>query len=357
MSVERLAGTAAWDAFCDRLKAAGHDILEAAGDDPFERAEGLRYLTRLTRNFLKAAVEESDPAAPVLSTENAKIGLDNPDYVYARARLSPAYDYLLRGRIGDAHLISFGTFSGGLGTPKGLVRDAYLTTDEMELGPDGSFEISLSSERKQGSWLRLGPETNALQVRQTLLERHRQAPGTLELVRADGGAGPGPLDPAKFEAALDRVGLTIGGTVGVFLNWTERFRAHLHEIRPLAPELLAFAQGDPNTSYHYGYWELAPHEAFVIELRPPPCEYWNLQIGNHWLESLDFHHHRTHVNQATVRPEADGSVRIVVAHRDPGVPNWLDTAGHRRGGLALRYVRATEIPAARTRVVPVDSLA
>lgn len=30
-------------------------------------------------------------------------------------------------------------------------------------------------------------------------------------------------------------------------------------------------------------------------------------------------------------PDAVGSIRFVIAHRDPGVPNWLDTAGHQRG--------------------------
>ncbi|MDG2308646.1 MAG: DUF1214 domain-containing protein [Candidatus Binatia bacterium] len=356
-ATRRLVDGTAWDEFCDRLKSAGHEVLDAASEDPFERAEGLRYLTRLTRNFLKAAVEESDPAAPVLSTENPKIGLDNPDYVYARARISSRYEYRLRGHTGDTQMISFGAFSGALGTPQGLIRDGYVTTDELDIADDGSFEIVLSSEEHASNWLPVGPDTNALQIRQTLLARHRQRPSPMELVRVDGGAPPPPLDPVAFSRALDRVGVAVAGTVGVFLGWTESFRAHLHQIRPIDPKLLAFAQGDPNTSYNYGYWELGPGDAFVIEFTPPSCEYWNLQIGNHWLESLDFRHHRTHVNHETAVAGPDGSVRVVVAHRDPGVPNWLDTAGHTRGGLALRFVGAREIPEPRTEVVPVGRLA
>lgn len=354
--VARLASGESWDAFCDQLKAAGQEILGAAGDDPFEQAEGLRYLTRLTRNFVKAAVEESDPAAPLVSTENPKIGLDNPDYVYGRARIAPQFEYRLRSRMGDASLISFGAFSGGLGTPKGLIRDAYLSTDEMEIAADGSFEIALSREERPGNWLRLGPETNALQIRQTLLERSRQKPSPVELTRVDGGEPPSPLDPAVFARTIERAGMTVAATVSVFLGWTKSFREHIHEIRPIDPNLLAFAQGDPNTSYNYSYWELGPDDAFVIELTPPACEYWNLQIGNHWLESLDFQSHTTHVNQHTAVRNDDGSATIVVARRDPGVPNWLDTAGHARGGLALRFVGASETPSPVTRVVPIESL-
>ncbi len=355
-ALERVIDGRVWDDFCDRLKATGHRVLEAAPDDAFDRAEGLRYLSRLLRHFLKATLEDADPAAAVLSTETPKIGLDNPDYVYGGAKLSADYEYRLRGRLGDAHMIGFGTFSGGLGTKQGLLRNGYLTSDELDLAPDGSFEIAISRQERAGNWLPMAAETNALQIRQTLLERSRQEPAPIELVRVDGGAAPAPLDPARFARGLDRVALMVAGTVGQFLEWTRSFEAHTHEIRPIDPALLTFAQGDPNTRYHYGYWQLGEDEAFVIELDPPVCEYWNLQIGNHWLESLDFRHHQTHVNHHTAVREPDGSVRVVVARRDPGVANWLDTAGHARGALALRWVGAKEVPEPHTQVVDIDSL-
>jgi len=355
--LERLRDGTAWDDFCERLKAAGHQVLDAAPDDPLDRAEGLRYVSRLTRHFLKATIEDADPAAAVLSTETPKIGLDNPDYVYFGARLSAKFEYRLRGSLGDAHMVGFGTYSGGLGTKEGLVRNGYLTSDALEYDANGRFEISLSQEERPGNWLAMRPETNSLQVRQTLLDRRNQQPARIELARTDGGAGPSPLDPARFSRGLDRVGMMVGGVIGQFLGWTEAFRGHAHEIRELDPSLLAVAQGDPNTSYNYSYWELAEDEAFVVEFTPPECEYWNLQIGNHWLESLDFQHYATHVNQETATTRPDGSVQIVVARRDPGVPNWLDTAGHARGGLALRWVGAAHPPQPRTRVAKLETLA
>jgi hypothetical protein len=50
------------------------------------------------------------------------------------------------------------------------------------------------------------------------------------------------------------------------------------------------------------------------------------------MESLDYRHHRIHLNPHTAQLERDGSLRIVVAHRDPGprYPNWLETTGHTR---------------------------
>jgi len=50
-------------------------------------------------------------------------------------------------------------------------------------------------------------------------------------------------------------------------------------------------------------------------------------------------------------------VRIVVAHADPGLPNWIDTAGHTSGTMRFRWVRAAEHPQPSCRVVKHASLA
>ena len=352
----RLREGEAWDAFCDKLKETGRAVLDAAPDDDFDRAEGLRYLSRLTRNFMRATLEDADPARARLSTESPKIGLDNPDYVYAGARLSSDFDYELRGSLGDVHMLGIGAFSGGLGTSEGLVRDGYITSEEIELEVDGSFVIALSQKEKPGNWLPMKPGTNSLNVRQTLLRRREQKPATLELVRVDGGARPEPLDPARFASGVERVGMIVDATVRQFLSWTEHFQSHAHEVREIDPKFLSVAQGDPNTRYFYSYFEIPEDSAFVVEFEPPPCDYWNLQIGNHWLESLDYEYATTHVNQETAVVGEDGRVRVVIAARDPGTENWLDTMGHRRGALALRWVGAAEVPETTSRVLPISSL-
>ncbi len=57
------------------------------------------------------------------------------------------------------------------------------------------------------------------------------------------------------------------------------------------------------------------------------------------------------MNKHTAVYEHDGSVLIVVAHEDPGVPNWINTVGHRQGTMCFRWIRAKEHPQPRTRVV------
>ncbi len=341
----RLASGQAWHDFCDTLKSAGDQILSAAPNDDFDRAEGYRYLARITSHFLRSSLDESDPAKAILSTTSPKIGLDNPDYVYASARLSPKFSYRLTGELNDVAMLGIGAFSGALGTPTGLIRDHYITTNELAMR-DGGFELLISRERQSGNWLPMGDATNSLNIRQTVLRRREQKPASLELARTDSGEKPAPLDPASFVQTVDRVGLMVGGVISQFLAWTASFQDHPFEIREIDEKFAAVAQGDPNTTYHYSYWELADDEVYSVVLEPPKrFDYWNLQIGNHWLESFDYLHYDTHVNHETAYVEEDGSVRISISASDPGCPNWLDTAGHRRGALALRWVGADSPPA------------
>jgi len=79
-------------------------------------------------------------------------------------------------------------------------------------------------------------------------------------------------------------------------------------------------------------------------------------VNNHWMESLDYRYHTIALNHHTARYRDDGSVRLVVAHDDPHVDNWLETAGHRRGTMCLRWIRAAHHPQPQTRVVKAADL-
>jgi len=54
--------------------------------------------------------------------------------------------------------------------------------------------------------------------------------------------------------------------------------------------------------------------------------------------------------------DPDGRVRFVLTAQDPGVANWLDTAGFSNGAMLLRCVRTETAPVPSTRVVKVDEV-
>jgi hypothetical protein len=89
---------------------------------------------------------------------------------------------------------------------------------------------------------------------------------------------------------------------------------------------------------------LEPDEALVIEGRSPKCVYFGAQLWNRYMQSLDYRYHRVSLNHTEIRFEPDGSFRLVVAHRDPGMPNWLDTAGRREGVVFCRWLQSEALP-------------
>jgi hypothetical protein len=107
----------AWSDFCRSLERAGDVILrDASPHDAFERAEGFRYLSRLTRVALESFVEFADPAFPVLrrpAHETVKIGADNPDNYYESAAISGEFEYRIRGQRGTIHYLGIGSYAGG----------------------------------------------------------------------------------------------------------------------------------------------------------------------------------------------------------------------------------------------------
>lgn len=361
-SERRIMDGSAWRAFCDRLKQAGAVVLrDETPNTPFDRAEGFRYLTRLLRAGLESQLEYGDPRFPgfyQLSNETLKIGNDNPDNLYQNCTISGRYEYRIRGERGSVAYLSLGTKAGGYGSTGAMEPTGQLDGDALEIGTDGGFEILVSCEPKPGNWLPMTPESSMLIVRQTFADREREEPARMRIERI-GPAAEAGLDPAGFESSLEKVVAFVEGTSNLFAGWMQDYAQHVNELPSDDQAKCQRAGGDANIHYLQSCWRLEESEALLIEAkRIPVCEGWNFQVSNYWMESLDYRYHRIHLNQHMAHYGEDGSVRIVLAHRDPGPawPNWLETAGHRQGGMLFRWIGAQEHPPVETRVVSFEEL-
>ena len=346
----------AWDEFCDTLKRAGAQVLRnEAPATVLDRAEGWRYLTRLLRLGLAMHLEYADADFPGFfapSHETAKIGADNPDNLYLMARINGAHEYVIRGKRGTVPYLSFGTQKGGYETDGRMVQTGFLDGEKLQSSRDGSFEIVLSQQPREGNWLKLEPASNAVIVRQTFLDRKREQPAQLSIERLGATARPEPLSAERIHAGLSHTARFVEGTARLFADWAQRYQAHENALPPADQALCQRVGGDPNIFYYHSYWKLGPGESLVVHIpRIPECRFWNLQVNNYWMESLDYRYHRICVNKHSAKVDADGSVTVVIAHRDPGHPNWLETAGHGSGTLCMRWVGAREPVHPTTRVV------
>jgi hypothetical protein len=257
--------------------------------------------------------------------------------------------------MGTAQLIVFNVnrdYSAlGKGQPM-LVAQRY--GHELEVGPDGTFELWLGGASRPGNWIPLEPGTARLLIRQIMGNWSSEEPGRFIIERVDAvDALAQPFGPDQLVGAL----LTAALPPSLVPMWA----AEADTVRKTANTFFLDAHdhqkrygGVPGGEAVLSYFVLEPNEALVIEVTPPECLYWNLQIGNYWYESFDYRRHLASVNNRQAVAEDDGTVRIVVAHSDPGVPNWLDTAGHREGHLALRWVEAAHLPVPTTAVVDLE---
>ena len=360
---QRVVSGQAWDEFCDTLKAAGAALnYPGAPRDPFNQAEGYRYLSRLTRGGLMAFVEYADPRAPVLhrvADETVKLGSDNPDNYYQTAAVRGDFEYRIFGRRNTVKYLGFGTQAGHYGQGGRMPPTGHVEAGELQIGEDGDFELIVSRNPQAGNWLPMTTESGTLIVRQTFLDRETEVPAELHIERIncpDDEKRPSPLTPEQIDAGLKSAGTLVAGAAMLFANWARGFKKHSNSLPMFDPDVSLAAGGDPNIVYYHSHWAVAADEALVIEAMPPECEHWNFQLNNYWMESLDYRYHKIHTNKHLAQYEDDGSIRLVVAHEDPGLPNWIETAGHASGTMCFRWIRAQVHPQPQTRLVKLSAL-
>jgi len=355
-ALERLLSGRTWEEFCDRLKAAGALVrAEEVPKDPLNQALGYRFLTRLLRAGLERSVDYADPQYPAfyrLADDTKKILNDNPDNYYENCSVDPRFEYRLWGRRGTVRWFSIGVKAGG-GNVDAMTSTGEIDSSQIDFAEDGSFEIRLSRERPSGpgpgreprNWLPMTDASTNLVVRQTFGDRRSEQRAEIHIECLDPERPNNNLVPEELEGQLDGALGFLENTLTLGRLWTRMYREQtLNELPAHDQDMLRAAGGDPSIHYYQSHWQLAPDEALAVTIRDlPECQTWNLQLSNYWMESLDHRFFDVSVNRFTARYEDDGSVRILIAHEDPGSgwPNWLNTLGHDQGGMLGRIVGAS----------------
>jgi hypothetical protein len=359
-AASRVISGKSWEEFCDCLKAAGQTILRPETPaTEIDRAEGFRYLTRLTRAALERMMEFADPDFPVfyaLSHETIKIGSDNPDNTYRNCIISGDRDYRITGTRGTAPLMTFGTKAERYAIDGTQASTGELDSKFMEIAPDGSFEIILSATKKPGNWLPMAADSSMLIVRETHFDRKTEVSAQMTIERLNGPTKPAPLSAAVFDTRLRSTAAFVNGTAKAFAEWMAIFKETPNDWTVLPQSTWTNIGGDPNIFYLWAYWKLAPDEALVIDTGIPACDYWNCQLNNYWDESLDYRYHPAHINNHTAKYNADGTVTVIIAAKDVGVGNFLDTAGHDNGCTMWRWVTSDAHPIPKCRVAKLVDL-
>lgn len=367
-------------------------------------AEGYRYLMGFVHSAVERAFHE-DPLRPHFRNALSIITrstVDNPDAIYFFAPIDGRRSYRLRGEIGDArhwrgeppaptgrkaphYLIfeaSWGCLAGDSGQlgelrPGMKTQTGRLDSSRIVVDPDGSFEILLAPERPEGytgNFIRtlkhvsqphpVDPSTpadryaNYLSGRQLFNDWDREDAIHFDMTPLDEeGTWQGAYSVDRAAAELARFGAIVRGQMH-FWNafWTIPMGTYGPRPGTLAgigmprnafntvnAASAATGGGMSTNLYAGGVFELGPEEALLIENRiKVPPQYIGFQLANLWGESLEYANAQSSLNGHQSQVDPDGVIRLVIAHRDPGVPNWLDTTGQPEGFMSPRWAYSTQ---------------
>ncbi|MFN8225336.1 MAG: DUF1214 domain-containing protein [Mycobacterium sp.] len=343
----------AWAHLQERLGAAEELVRTApVNRNALDHAAGMRHLMVLMAVGIDMALRV-DPD-PVLAVTRSKMddivtwGMECPDCVYLNAEMRAGESYRLFGKRGTARYV-------GLQTMDGIAATANCLVDELEVDDDGNFEVILSADEQPGNWLRLVGEHPVLTVRNFLYDWDTETPAALTIERIGPGVDPGERAVAP-EVSVARQLYALGDFVPGNLKFFLDFGGAPPTNGFLPPADMSSMGAAAENRPVIGRFELEPGQALILEFEPPTGVYWSVSLGNPWLETINYARHQSSLNGHQAIRDDDGKVRFVLAAADPGVANWLDTAGHSNGAMLLRCVRTDSAPVPDVRIVPLETV-
>ena len=301
-----------------------------------EQAEAYRHIVRTLINSLESrALAEPDFPFFVSLNHFNKLGMDNSDQRYRIALFEGDGVYRVWGTRGTTRRLDFAVYGPDSMAP---MVDT-LSTDDLEVAADGSFELWIGGKLREGNWLRAEPGLQRLLVRQIHSDWAAELPGEVHIDRVDSGRPIYPSFSARIMA--DRLTAATMFFAEEVRRWPERSRTRIAGLVPantlLAPRDTGSEGGLAGRLMSGGHYELEDDEALILTSWPSTAKYQGVQLGHHWWESLDYANRQTSLTADQAYLSSDGAYHFVVSAKDPGVPNWLDTEGFSRGVILMRY--------------------
>jgi Protein of unknown function (DUF1214) len=343
-----------WDDFVDQLRPLGALMMarlpDYLRDDPQVVQESMRLLMGgLQRGLTDAIIgDRRHPMfVPELSiTQN--IFQPNADTVYKSAMIDGAGSYRLRGERGSTRMFVLAqlgpdTIRTGQHGPALFQYDF----DDLMLDADGMFDVIISQARPDGhigDWWQLDPKAEKFMVRIVGCAWGDEHEPRFGIDRLD-------VPPSAGRRSADDLAFRLSEVATIARNCALAFPDKVYQIRAAGHinslNVVDFAQmtGLARQSYYEGAYDLAEDEALITEVRiPARVDYWSLILTNEIYETTDWINNQSSLNDAQAVVDSDGIFRAVISAGDPGVANWLDTSGYRRGAVQGRWFGADERP-------------
>ncbi len=337
--------------FADAVLAAEKVIAGAAHvNSAQDLAEGYDYLAGSIQASLHLAwAYQRDFPYFVQSTgPYTKMGLDNPDALYLHSYVREDAEYVVTGRRGSTRDLSFQVLNGDYSPVE--VPDSLTAFDDrdIDIAADGSFELRFGPPKAATgrpdaprNYFALGPGSAMLVVREVYSDWAAERRGTLRIQRADKiGQAPQPPDEALLAKRYTVAGKILLSRLRTFLAFPDWFYLNEPVNTMTAPRRTPGGLASQFSSA--GHFDLAPDQAMIVTVPDAGRDlapYQGIQLGSMWYVSLDYINHQTSLTADQARRDPDGKLRFVLTQADPGLANWLELTGRRRGYVQIRWQR------------------
>lgn len=351
-----------WSEFIDALRTLPERMLaklpEDMRKDPQVQQEIARLaLASLTSQSLSALGADGDHPQFLPSIGQVlNVGQPNADTIYRNAAITPGGSYRLRGLRGSLNLAVLAQMVPQ-GSP-GAGSRAHLKLSDLRVDSQDRFDVLLSPARPAGytgDWWELNPAAQGLMLRLVSANWGREQSPTLAIERVDAPVGRPRVPAGVLEQRLRRLPQAIAYMGLMFVDHHEQLRSqgYINKFKIFEVGFGAL-QGQ---FYYEGAYDLADDEALIVESPvPTKCQYRSMILTNEIYETTDWINNQSSLNLDQAAPDSDGRLRIVVSRTDPGVKNWLDTAGHPRGVVQGRWTECNSQPMPATKVIKLKDL-
>lgn len=344
-----------WRSYVEPLASIGERVVPLMSDpaDPQLRQELYRFLfSQISSGYMgRLYADANHPDFWPFLNQAYNTFAPNPDASYYMTPIDGKGIYRISGFRGTVPVADF-QISGGtlypLGT--GAPGDTYANYELGELktvGKDGAFDVLLSGERPagyKGNWWKLDPRATNIIVRQFSYDWLREQDGRFAIERLDRAAIKPRPGAEEIDANLRQIPVWVETWTRASLRWLSNLRAK-GLVNKVEVHDLNKSGGVSRQKYIEGLYELKDGEALIYETEMPQrCRYWNLQITDALWSSIDWMNRQTSLNGHSARIDKDGRLRIVISGTDPGVPNWIDSAGYPSGALLGRWTECSSAP-------------
>jgi Protein of unknown function (DUF1214) len=309
-----------------------------------DRAEGYQYLAGLLAWVLERATANADPNAPYFMRwfdGFTKFGLENPDNLYVSAEISDQGDYMVSGTRGSAADIVWQVLDTDPGDGSlGKLIDS-IDLDRLEFDEDGSYQIVISNQPHKGNWLKTEPGAKIVLGRQCFSDWATQVRGDMDISRP-GFEGKATI-PLTIEAMAARIEKAAQLLVNQVRYWQQYIGPWCEQPANTLCEPKLTVGGVGKQVISTGWCQLADDEAMLVSFPPCPARYQGFQLGHRWwFHTFDYRCRQSSLNGAQARLSSDGMYHYAISASDPGVPNWLDTAGHSEALISIRWQGLSE---------------